>query len=400
MSHSRNPHVALLMMVKNEEARIHVSLNSVKGCVDSCIIYDTGSTDKTIDIITGFCNKECIPLRLKKGEFVDFSVSRNVALDFADQFEEVDFLLMLDCNDELQNGPALRQICKDFLDKKEHNAFHLLQHWKFGNDSHKYYNIRLLRRGSGWRYKCKVHEYICKENATEPVIRLEGPVLFQDRNADTDGKTGRRFQRDKELLMSAHKEDPEEPRTLFYLAQTFECLNELEEGLKYYNLRTTTKQTGFVEEIFHAWLRGGKLCLRLGKGWEVASGYFMKALEFDRVEPLIPIIEYFRARNMWNIAYHFAKLACSMQYPSHCVLFIGEKDYSYLRWHLLGIVGYYVGTPESYEQGKNGCIKAIKAENQEIDKNNLLFYLKKEQELRKQAQPQAPPSNLPFAAIP
>lgn len=374
----QKPHIAVLFMLKNEESRIQVSLDSVRDVADSIVLYDTGSTDKTIDIVTRFCNKQCIPLRLKKGEFVDFSTSRNVSLDFADQFDDIDYLLMLDCNDELKSESVnnLKVHCKSFFHKTEYNAFHLLQEWLCGSETNKYYNIRLLKPRSGWRYKCKVHEYITKPDSREPVVRLCDVVIYQNRNEDKDGKTGKRFSRDKELLLSAYKEDPTEPRMLFYLAQTCECLNQHDEALKYYIKRIETKTPGFEEEIFHAYLRAGRLCIALRKPWAVAVGYFMKALEFQRVEPLIHFIEYFRSKNMWLLAYHFAKMACALKYPTECVLFVSDRDYKYTRWHLLGIVAYYVGTPEAKEDGKKACIEAIKIANKDLDKNNLRFYLK------------------------
>ena len=97
----KSPHIALLMMLKNEEKRLHVSLDSVIGHIDSIVVFDTGSTDKTIEILETFCKKNKITLRLKHGEFVNFSESRNVSLEFADTFPEIDYLLLLDCNDEL-----------------------------------------------------------------------------------------------------------------------------------------------------------------------------------------------------------------------------------------------------------------------------------------------------------
>jgi hypothetical protein len=44
----------------------------------------------------------------------------------------------------------------------------------------------------------------------------------------------------------------------------------------------------------------------------------------------------------------------------------------------MGIIGYYVGR---YKEGKEACLKAIEAENQELDRNNLKFYIAKELEL-------------------
>ena len=61
-------------MLKNEEKRIHVSLESIKN-LDGLIIYDTGSTDNTINIIKDFSTLNNIPLHLITGEFIDFSTS-------------------------------------------------------------------------------------------------------------------------------------------------------------------------------------------------------------------------------------------------------------------------------------------------------------------------------------
>ena len=43
--------VGVLMMIKNEESSIAVTINSVKNYIKHIIIFDTGSTDKTIQIV-------------------------------------------------------------------------------------------------------------------------------------------------------------------------------------------------------------------------------------------------------------------------------------------------------------------------------------------------------------
>ena len=103
-------------MIKNEEKRIHVSLESIVGVCKSLIFYDTGSTDSTKDIVREFAAKHGVTLNIIEGIFVDFSTSRNVLLDYADQFEEIDYLLLLDCNDELRNGYLLLEEAKKYKD--------------------------------------------------------------------------------------------------------------------------------------------------------------------------------------------------------------------------------------------------------------------------------------------
>ena len=59
---SEKIHVALLMMVKNEHKRLLVSLESTIGYVNSIVVYDTGSTDDTIEILQNFSAKYKINL--------------------------------------------------------------------------------------------------------------------------------------------------------------------------------------------------------------------------------------------------------------------------------------------------------------------------------------------------
>lgn len=373
----KKPHIALLMMMKDEEKRLHVSLESVVGIVDSIVAYDTGSTDNTLQILRDFSDKHKIPLRLKEGEFVNYSISRNVSLDFADTFDDIDFLLLLDVNDELRGGDKLLKFVNEHIDTK-FNAFLMCQHWWSGNYD-KYFNTRFLRARSNWRYNGSVHEWLEDKNKEKglPVFRMpDDIVLYQDRTKDGN-KSAKRFARDKELLLADHKKDPSEPRALFYLAQTCSCLSQSEEAFYYYKLRS--ELDGFQEEKFHAYLRSGEYSEKLGHDWHDSLAYYMKAVEHsNRAEPLIRIAQHYNNTKKWLLSFNFAQWACSLPYPSQAILFVDKYAYEYTRWHILGIVSYYC---QKYKEGKFACLKAIeKGLNTELDKSNLQFYLKKEQE--------------------
>ena len=371
---SKTPHIALLMILKNEEKRLSVSLKSVIGIVKSLVIYDTGSTDNTLQILRDFSSENNIELHLKQGDFVDFSVSRNVSLDFADSFDNIDFLLLLDCNDELQGGENLLKLATEHLDT-DFNAFLLCQHWWSGKYD-KYFNTRFLRSRSEWRYKGSVHEYLANMNKDRNGTVFKSPddiILYQDRTQDDD-KTSKRFVRDKTLLLADYKQNPTEPRTLFYLAQTCACLKQKEEAFYYYKLRSELE--GFQEEKFHAYLRAGNLSQQLCHDWYDTLSYYMKAVEHsNRAEPLIRIADHYNKQKNWILSFHFSQWACYLEYPKDAILFVDKYDYEYTRWHLLGIVAYYCG---KYEEGKNACLKAIeKGLNTELDKSNLKFYTDK-----------------------
>ena len=370
---SRTPSIGVTMMIKNEEKNIEKTLKSVIDIADSIIIYDTGSTDNTINIVKNFSETNKINLYLKHGEFIDFSTSRNNCLDFADTVN-VDYLLLLDANDEIK-GEGLRQFCCENFEK-DVNAFLVCQKWFYGKIT-KYFNIRLIKPRKNWRYKGVVHEYIkdiSEENKS--VIKLDDKFyIYQDRN--DDNRSFLRFSRDKELLLQDIKNDPENTRSIFYLAQTCDCLNQIEDTLKYSKLRLTLK--GFDEEIFHSLMRCGKYSEKIGLDWNLCFEYYIKAYnDFNRVEPLISISEYYKNKKMWKAAFMFIKQACELQFPYHHVLFVDQDMYEYTRWHLMGIIAYYA---QEYTWGKQGCLKAIeKGYNKVLDEQNLKFYLDKEQE--------------------
>jgi len=380
------PTIGLLMMLKNEKKRLHVTLESLIDSdsgvkyVDAIIVYDTGSTDNTKEIVKDFCEKHKINLYMKEGEFVNFSVSRNVSLDFADTID-VKYLLLMDCNDEIRDGFELRKIAEINMNSI-HTAFLVKQHWK-SKDYDSYYNVRFVKARTGWRYKGSVHEYMSNSDDHQqkhPVGKIMGKfLLFQDRTQDDD-KTGKRFKRDKILLLSDYKSDPVEPRTLFYLAQTCSCLGQEEEAFYYYKLRTTLE--GFQEEKFHAYLRCGNISIGLQHDWYESFAWFMKAFEHTpRVEPLLRIVSHYMNKKNWLLAFHFCKMACDLPFPKDLILFVDYHSYIHQRWHLMGIIGYYAN---QFDTGKEACKKAIESDVlPDCDRKNLQFYLDRELELAK-----------------
>jgi hypothetical protein len=372
---NKQPIIGCLMMVKNEEKRIQVSLSSVVGTVDCMIIYDTGSTDKTIDIIKNHCDKHKINLYMIQGEFIDFSTSRNISLDYADT-KNIDFILLLDTNDELRNGEKLKIFAKQQL-LTETTGYLMCQQWWSGKYD-KYFNTRFIKANTGWRYKGVVHEYMTNisDVKQKPLLRIQDDILiYQDRTKDDD-KSSKRFAKDKEILLKEHKLNRTDTRTLFYLSQTCACLNQPEESFYFYKLRCGLE--GFQEEKFHSFLKCGELSEKLQHNWHDSLGYYMKALEHsNRVEPLIRIAQHYNKTKQWILSYTFIKLACSFRYPVSSILFVDNKAYDYTRWHIMGIVSYYCG---NYNDGKNACLKALEFDpTSKLDRSNLGFYVKKEE---------------------
>lgn len=384
-------HIALVMMVKNEEARIHVSLNSVVGTVNSMVIYDTGSSDRTTAVIEQFAKDQAIPLHLltarEAGEFVDFSTSRNILLDYADSFPEIDYLLLLDCNDELRGGDELRRIVEKFQEtcrvdpnSRKINCWAVFQHWWMGDQLVTYYNLRFMRARTGWRYNGVIHEVLEKDEAITKMP--DTVILYQDRTKDDD-KSARRLPNDLRLLKADHEKDPTNSRTVYYIGETLFAMSEFEDAFYYFKLRTgmVSGRKGkehadpsiSKEEVFASYMRLGKIAQIFKHPWNDIMRWYIHALEIlPRAEPAVEIARYYAHARVWVLAFTFAQLACSFVFPTNAMIWVDKKMYDYTRWHLLGMTGFFVG---KIEEGRHGCLIAIKeGSDVETDKKNLLFY--------------------------
>src|ERR1700733_6819656 len=102
--------LTLTMIVKDEAKTLARTLASVRPFIDRWVILDTGSTDGTQALVRR--ELAAVPGELHEEPFVDFSTSRNRALDLAG--EATEFVMWLDADDELTHGKALR----DFLERE------------------------------------------------------------------------------------------------------------------------------------------------------------------------------------------------------------------------------------------------------------------------------------------
>lgn len=348
--------ISTLLMVKNEKKRISVTLESIKNITDSIIVYDTGSTDNTIEIIETFCKNNNIILHIKQGTFVNFEISRNESLDFANTIKDIDFLILLDCNDELKTN---KETLLNLLTKhKNEKGFFINQELYNGiGETTSWKNIKIIKHNTGWRYKGVVHEFIYNltydyyKTVTFPKQQVK---IFQDKLSD-DFKSIYRYSKDKELLYNEYLKNPNDTRTTYYLAQTYECLGEIKFAYDYYKIRSY--KDNYIEEKFLATYKCGLLSQQLNYTWETSFNWYIKAFEIiQRAEPLVKIADYYKLKQNWILCYMFSETACKIKYPENCKLFVDNFIYDYSRWQILSVCAWY---NQSYDIGKMACLKCI-----------------------------------------
>ncbi|HEV8051124.1 MAG TPA: glycosyltransferase, partial [Parachlamydiaceae bacterium] len=362
--------ICLTMIVRNEEKIIERCLNSARDVVDCICICDTGSTDNTVGIIEQFMRETGIPGKVYSHEWKNFGYNRTLSAEAAQEMlGELHFslsdthLLLLDADMILETG---KDFSKDILTE---DSFQLTQK----NHVFAYYNTRLIRASLPWDCLGVTHEYwACKVPCGE--ARL--PALSID-DRDDGGCKADKFERDIALLTQGLKDEPGNPRYVFYLATSFHCLNAYEEAIKWYNMRI--EMGGWFEEIWYSKYMIGTCYEELDQ-WEHALSYYLDAYQFnsERAEPIQRISKYYRSNEEHGLAYFFAKQGAVIPYPKDQSLFISYPVYDYMFDEDISISAFYTPYKEEGYAAVNRLL--LKKNVPEYIKGragqNALFYVK------------------------
>jgi len=99
MTTNNRPTLCFATMCKNEEHCIQNTLESVYKYIDYWIVCDTGSTDRTCEIVKTFFEEKGIPGELHVDEWVGFDVNKTLMMNRAK--DKADYVMHLDADDLL-----------------------------------------------------------------------------------------------------------------------------------------------------------------------------------------------------------------------------------------------------------------------------------------------------------
>lgn len=369
--------ICLCMIVKNESKIIERCLNSAKSILDFVSICDTGSNDGTPEMIEKWCRENNIPGTVHFAAFRNFGFNRTLAISLAQEtFPEADYMLLLDADMILE---VEHPFDKSSLDKDQY----LTPQY---NDQIKFWLTRLLKASLPWRSVGVTHEYwdidYSKiEAGAYSYFDSKGKLNNLVINDQQDGgsKTDK-FERDKRLLLEGIQ-DPLTPldlrvRYMFYLAQTYLCLDEYEESIQWYRKRV--EAGGWVEEVFYSLLQIGllyerlsnrsnhqrnelikeleknstvvdqsvieKLTLEEEQFFSLATTYLHNAWEFRtcRAEPLYHLAKMYRIKSKHNLGLMYALQGSEIPFPKDDILFVDFHVYDYLFDFEISICANYI----------------------------------------------------------
>lgn len=345
----QGPLLVIVLMVKNEEAVIRQTLEMYckadpVGARIGYFIFDTGNDAwsptmaKAKDL---FDDYQLSNYFIEQEPFVDFSISRNRALRLAEaRFPDAIFFLMPDAEWYLNNVESLLNFCQHYTQDMEFSSYLI----PIMTADFIFHVPRLIRAHKGVYFEGVVHECVHSDNGSP-----YGPqdVFFEYPAKPVGIEISRkRWLRDKELLLKEHLLNPHDSRTVFYLAQTYECLGDADNAYYYYKKRTELK--GFVEEDFMAHYRLGQIQERMitqdNQGsWPVALQHYLEAFSLrpTRAEPIIRIAAYYANHNLYDLAFLYAFIACNIKYPED-ILFVEKDLYVVKRYEILAKAAIHI----------------------------------------------------------
>lgn len=206
------PSLALVMIVKNEEAVIGRCLNSVAPFVDEIIIVDTGSTDETLNILKNYKTKV---YHLNWGN--DFSTARNFALDHS----SCEWNLVLDADEYITDWDpiAIQLLMKN---NSKIGKIEILNEF-LAEDGLNYERVWISRIfPSKCRYEGRIHEQVFSD-----FPRSNVPIRVMH-----DGyKEKEKFNRNLPILLEIIQTDPFNPYYHYQISKEYKGLKEFNKAL-------------------------------------------------------------------------------------------------------------------------------------------------------------------------
>jgi predicted O-methyltransferase YrrM/tetratricopeptide (TPR) repeat protein len=302
----------LCIMVKNAGQQFKNMLLHNSQFIDKWTILDTGSTDDTINIIQEVLvgKKEGT---LYQEPFINFRDSRNRLLDLAGN--DCKYIVMLD--DTYMVEGDLHQFLREVRSDQYASSFTLF----INTDDTKYGSNRIIKANSGLRYIHKIHEVISDKNNINVVIPENACYINDMRFEYMEKRTMERKQLDLKLLFEEIDENPNDPRAYYYLAQTYNLLEDYEKAYHYFMKRCEFTNAGFIQERIDAAFEAARMAnFKLGKPWTECEALYLKAFKIDETRPesIYFIGAHYYLENNYTQAHKYFKQAFEIGFPEHC----------------------------------------------------------------------------------
>jgi len=323
--------ICLTMIVKNESHIIERCFNSIKDYIDYWVITDTGSTDNTPKIIESYFKKHNIKGELHHVPWQNFGYNRSKVMELSRN--KADYCILMDADF------TFKCMDPDFKRKLYYDAY-LVSY--VGNLD--YCQVLFVKSCYKWEYIGVTHEYIkCTDPAPKEKILTAKMPFFTFEHVGDGGCKSDKYERDVRLLVQGLKDEPDNVRYHFYLAQSYKDLRQWDLAIEWYQKRVDLG--GWPEEVYYAMLQVAYCMFMAQKPFSQFSGYLLEAYNFRpiRMEALYLFVAFCRNAKKYLLGYSMGRPACDNPYPERDVLFIDRGIHEFRMVEEVSICAFFLG---------------------------------------------------------
>ncbi len=321
------PSICLNMIVKNEAHVIKRCLESVRPLIDHWIIVDTGSSDSTKEIILD--TYADVPGSLHERPWKNFGHNRSESLDLCKGI--ADYVLTIDADEfcEFEEGFSFEGLYGDWCTLVKRRG------------TSEYIVPSLLKTACEWRWKGVIHEQPISDIAVTPQAITDLVIVSPPDGARAHDPNI--YRRDALMLEAALIEEPDNPRTMFYLAQSYRDAGDYDNAIRCYTRRVG--MGGWQDEKYISLYQIGAIKLVRGDPWPECLEALLKAQAHtpQRIEPLYRIGMFYSQRKEWELAWLFLEKAAKSDPVGPERLFIESEIYNWRAKLEAAVAAYWTG---------------------------------------------------------
>lgn len=352
--------ICVYAIAKNEEKFVRRWVQSMSEA-DEIIVLDTGSTDKTAEILSEFPKVRVFSENISPWRF---DTARNRCLEKVP--EDADYCISTDLDEVFSEGwrEKLEKALSSSPDKVSYRYT-----WSFNDDGteNTVFNIEKIHRRHGFIWTHPVHEVLTFKGKGAPkTVFCEGLRLFH--YPDNKKSRGQYLP----LLELSVKEAPEDDRNMHYLGREYMFYGRYTEAID-----TLMKHLGLKTALWKdersASMRYIARCYKALNLPSEAENWLLRACsEAPHLrEPLMDTAVFFYERKNWYGVLFFCLKALEITERTDTYItdssVWGEKPYD-----LLSLAFYYTGDIENAVKYAKKALE-ISPENERI-KGNLAFF--------------------------
>lgn len=356
--------LCLNMIVRNEEKVILRCFESVRHLISAIVIVDTGSDDRTIEIIQKYMKDNQLPGEVVSKPWVgglqfEFDYNRNLALRALEKFLESHggnnrwYALLMDADNTAHGNTSklfnfnTQLLVADQYSVTMKGGCVYTYPWLLGMHSDP---------KKRWKWFSPRHEYVAPDGDWKPsIIKLDGGWVRSGREG-CRSQNPYTYLEDTMVFLKQLSKDPKNDRACFYGAQSLkDCgLGDLGNQLAEVMYAHRIKMGGWHEEVYMSYLFIGKCQFHrwnYGKGKEDANEMIQTFLDAHnqspgRREAPLYLLRIWDCQKKFKLAWSLAQSVLSRPIPTDG-LFISSGDEMEFIFQS-SLMAYYAGDKKNF----------------------------------------------------